>query len=60
MPYMRAEIERGIGMTERELRLKLEDKLSEICKILAKDKHIELHNSPKGIKIYEVEKKIVK
>lgn len=47
-------------MSERELRLKLEDKLSDICKMLAKEKHIELHNSQDGIKIYVVDKKIVK
>lgn len=47
-------------MSERELRLKLEDKIQEFTKELLKGKHIEIHLSKDGIKFFAVDKKIVK
>lgn len=46
-------------MSERELRLKLEDKLSEICKILSKGNDVELRKDINSIKIFSVDKKLV-
>lgn len=47
-------------MSERELQLRLEDKIQEFTKELLKGKHIEIHMSKEGIKFFVVDKKIVK
>lgn len=48
-------------MSEREIKLRLEDKLSELIQLLEKGKHIEIHLAKDGnIKLFAVDKKIVK
>lgn len=47
-------------MSERELWLRLEDKIQEFAKELLKGNHIEIHLSKDGIKFFSVGKKIVK
>ena len=45
--------------TERELRLKIEDKISEIAKVLKSGKDCELRTSPNGIAVIAVKKEVV-
>lgn len=47
-------------MSQRELKLQLEDKIPEFVRELLKGKHIEIHLSKDGIKFFTVDKKIVK
>lgn len=48
-------------MSECELKLKLQDKISEFISELQKGKHIEIHLAKNNdVKIYAVDKKIVK
>lgn len=47
-------------MTERELRLHIEDRINEICAILSKGKDVELRKDANGVKILAVDKRIVK
>lgn len=47
-------------MSERELRIQLEDKIQEFTRELLKGKHIEIHLSKDGVKFFTVDKKIVK
>lgn len=46
-------------MSERELRLKLEDKLTEISHILATGNDCELRTSPNGVAVIKVRKEVV-
>lgn len=46
-------------MSERELRLKLEDKLTEISKILAKGCDCEIRTSPNGVAVIKVKKEVI-
>lgn len=45
--------------TERELRLKIEDKISEIAKVLKSGKDCEIRTSPNGIAIIAVKKEVI-
>lgn len=48
-------------MNERELRLKIQDKITEFLPELLKGKHIEIHLAKdNNVKVYSVDKKIVK
>lgn len=48
-------------MSEREIKLRLEDKLSDLIKFLEQGKHIEIHLAKDGnIRLFVVDKKIVK
>lgn len=47
-------------MTDRELRLQIEDRINEICTILAKGKDVELRKDANGVKILAVDKRVVK
>jgi len=44
---------------EREMRIKLEDKIPDIIKILLKGKDCEIRKSANGVSIAEISKKIV-
>lgn len=46
-------------MQEREMRIKLEDKIPEIIRILQKGKDCEIRRSANGVSIAEISKKIV-
>lgn len=46
-------------MNERELMLKLEDKLTEISKILAKGCDCEIRTSPNGVAVIKVRKEVI-
>ncbi len=46
-------------MSEREMRIKLEDKIPDIIKILLKGKDCEIRKSANGVSIAEISKKIV-
>lgn len=46
-------------MSERELRLKLEDRLPDICRLLIKGKDVELRKDATGIRVICIEKKVV-
>lgn len=46
-------------MSERELRLKLEEKLEEMAEILAKGCDCEIRTSPNGVAIIKVKKEVV-
>lgn len=50
----------GTFMTDRELRLQIEDRINEICTILAKGKDVELRKDANGVKILAVDKRVVK
>lgn len=47
-------------MTERELRLKLEDNLPIICKLLLKGKDVELRKDVNGVRVISIDKKVIK
>lgn len=47
-------------MSERELKIRLEDKLPEVIKLLEQGKHIEIHLAKDDIRLFAVDKKIVK
>lgn len=48
-------------MSEREIKLRLEDKLPELIELLEKGKHIEIHMAKEGeIKLFSLDKKILK
>ena len=48
-------------MSEREIKLKIEDKISEFVPELLRGKHIEIHLSKDdNVKVFSVDKKIVK
>lgn len=50
-----------IILSEKDLKLKLQDKISEFVSELQKGKHIEIHLAKdNNVKIYAVDKKIVK
>lgn len=46
-------------MTERELRLKLEDNLYLICKLLLENKDLEMRLNTDGVKVFSLDKKLV-
>lgn len=46
-------------MSERELKIKLEDRLSDICKLLIKGKDVEIRNDVGGIKVISLDKKVI-
>lgn len=46
-------------MSERELRLKIEDKAHKIAKILKSGKDCEIRTSPNGIKVISIKKEVV-
>lgn len=46
-------------MTEREMRMKLEDKIPDIARILIKGRDCEIRKSANGVSIAEVSKKVV-
>lgn len=46
-------------MSEREMRIKLEDKIPDIIRILLKGKDCEIRKSKDGVSIAEISKKIV-
>lgn len=46
-------------MNERELRICIEDRLPDICKLLLKGKDVELRKDAGGLKILSVDKKVV-
>ena len=49
------------AVSEREIKLKIEDKISEFVPELLRRKHIEIHLSKDDIvKIFSVDKKIIK
>lgn len=49
------------AVSEREIKLKIEDKISEFVPELLRGKHIEIHLSKDDIvKIFSVDKKIIK
>ena len=49
------------AVSEREIKLKIEDKISEFVPELLKGKHIEIHLAKDGnVKVFSVDKKIVK
>lgn len=45
--------------TERELRLKIEDKAPEIAKVLKSGKDCEIRTSPNGIAVIAVKKEVI-
>lgn len=50
-----------IDLSEREIKLKIQDKISEFVPELLKGKHIEIHLSKDdNVKVFSVDKKIVK
>ena len=50
-----------VDLSEREIKLKIEDKISEFVPELLKGKHIEIHLAKDGnVKVFSVDKKIVK
>lgn len=46
-------------MSERDLKLNLEDRLPDICKLLIKGKDVEIRRDASGIKVISVDKKVV-
>lgn len=46
-------------MSERELRLKIEDKISEIAKVLKSGRDCEIRTSPNGISVISIKKEVV-
>lgn len=46
-------------MSERELRLKIEDKISEIAKVLKSGRDCEIRTSPNGIIVIANKKEVV-
>lgn len=46
-------------MSERELRLKIEDKISEIAKVLKSGRDCEIRTSPNGISVISVKKEVI-
>lgn len=46
-------------MSERELRLHLEDRLPDICRLLIKGKDVEIRRDASGIKVISLDKKVV-
>lgn len=46
-------------MNDRELKLILEDRLPDICKLLIKGKDVELRKDASGIKVISVDKKVI-
>jgi len=46
-------------MSEREMRIKLEDKIPDIVRILMKGKDCEIRKSANGVSIAEISKKVV-
>lgn len=47
-------------MSERELRMHLEDRLTDICHELYKGKDVELRTDANGVKVIAVKKEVVK
>lgn len=47
-------------MTQKEIVVKIVDKVEEIAKEIARGKHVEIHPANGTIKIYSVDKKIVR
>lgn len=45
--------------TERELKLKIEDKVAEIAKVLKSGRDCEIRTSPNGIAVIAVKKEVV-
>lgn len=46
-------------MSERELKLLIEDKISEIARVLKSGKDCELRTSPNGISVISVKKEVI-
>ena len=46
-------------MSERELKLRIEEKLEEMAKILAKGNDCELRASPNGVAVIKVKKEVI-
>lgn len=46
-------------LSERELKINLEDRLPDICKLLIKGKDVEIRNDVGGIKVISLDKKVI-
>lgn len=49
-----------INLSEKDLKLKIQNKISEFVPELLKGKHIEIHLSKDDVRFFSVDKKIVK
>ena len=50
----------GVCMTQKDIKLKIIEQAEEMAKEIARGKHVEVHHANGTIKIYAVDKKIVR
>lgn len=58
--YIRGRSEKGKMLTEKQLKYEIENRLRDLAKKLNRGSHIEIHPAKEGIRVFAVDKEILK